>query len=64
VSLPLEARRFVLFYGWNFYPDGGWNDMHGLFSTMEIAQAAWTEILEKQQPDWCHIVDLFTEKLV
>ena len=45
---------FLLFVGWNFYPQGGWADYHGTYDTLEDAQAA----LSKLECEWHDIVDI------
>lgn len=45
---------FALFAGENYYPAGGWEDLVGLFPSLEAAQAARDE----HEHDWYQIVDL------
>lgn len=46
--------RYITFGGWNYYPDGGWEDYQGSFETLSEACGA----LATQQYDWWHVVDL------
>lgn len=45
--------RFLLFYGENYYPNGGWSDFQGAYDTLEIAKS----MLIEAHFDWAHIVD-------
>lgn len=54
-------KRFLLFWGYDYYPSGGWYDFKGSFDSLDAAK----EVLLQRQPDgfrecdgdWAHIVD-------
>lgn len=48
-------KRYVVFVYHNYYPDGGWNDLHGLFDTEEEARKS---VEGKQYGDYADLVDL------
>lgn len=50
-------KRFLLFAGSNFYPEGGWRDFRGSFDTVAEAQNAACALAEEFGIDWHHIVD-------
>lgn len=59
-------KRFLLFAGFNYYPEGGWSDFRGSFDTAEEAAlhyetVAVPVILAKHYDDpsdcWGHTVD-------
>jgi sulfatase maturation enzyme AslB (radical SAM superfamily) len=54
-----RSDMFLLFVGWDYYPEGGWNDYWGTYNTLEEAEAAYSNI--KRKTDWCHIVDISGE---
>jgi hypothetical protein len=51
-----DIKRFVLFAGHNYYPNGGWDDFQGSFDTLEDAESFNQTI----SSDWWHIIDLTT----
>ena len=53
-------KRYMLFAGWNYYPNGGWLDFGGSFETVEeaIQEAALLAI------NWWHVVDKQTDGIV
>ena len=53
-------KRYLLFSGYTYYPDGGWEDFRGSFRTLEEAKEATLEA----PGDWWQIVDTDTGKLV
>ena len=53
-------KRFLLFCGENYYPNGGWADFKGDFDSLEEAfQGAF-----KSKSDWYHIVDAQDARLI
>ncbi len=58
-------KRYILFAGCNYYPDGGWDDMVKDFDSMEDA-IEWAsnpknipgEILKQSREGWWHLVDI------
>jgi hypothetical protein len=49
------AKKYALFVGYAYYPNGGWKDLFGVFDTLKEAQA---HVPEDQDFMWWHIVDL------
>jgi hypothetical protein len=54
-------KRFILFAGHHYYPNGGVNDFHGSFDTITDAKNWAAENIEKISgssyiDNWCHIV--------
>jgi len=64
----LVVKRFLVFAGYNYYPDGGWDDFVEQYDSSEEAQESVTEHLNppfnnpKYSPkhDWAHVVDTET----
>ena len=55
-------KRFALFAGSNYYPDGGFNDFRGSFDTSAEAVRAVADL--KGLVDWWHVIDLTTGQRV
>ena len=59
---------YIVFGGSDFYPNGGWLDFKGIYSTFEKAKNKCNNILrnkeEKNKCDWVHIVNLNTKKII
>jgi len=54
-------KRFALFGGDHYYPEGGWDDFIWTFATLEEARAAGKRLSSKAeyyQIDWYQVVDL------
>lgn len=47
--------KVMLFYGWDFYPAGVWNDFKGLFTFIDDARTC-AESYDKEMDAWAHIV--------
>jgi len=52
-------RRYGLFMGLDYYPEGGWLDFKGSFSSVAAALS-----ISRQNYNWWHIVDLETGKII
>lgn len=51
-------KRFLLFCGSNYYPDGGWHDYAGDFETLDQATTeAERSTSFDHRFDWWHVVD-------
>lgn len=48
-------RRYLVFSGHRWYPDGGWSDFRGSFDTVEEAERAVPT--GDSNDGWAHIVD-------
>lgn len=46
-------RRYLLFAGGHYYPNGGWNDFVESFDNLDQAKAVGLKLRE----DWYHIFD-------
>lgn len=61
-------KRFLLFYGSDYYTRGGWWDMQGDHNTVEEAEAQFEkDVIEKELTracTWFHIIDSTTGKCV
>lgn len=57
-------KRFLLFYGDVYYPNGGWDDFRGSFATLEKAQQAWEKRQDYMTGVWHHIVDSESSQVV
>lgn len=57
-------KRFLLFAGENYYPEGGANDLIGAFSSVGDAQAAFDEDdVAAPSGSWAHIYDTFESRI-
>lgn len=52
---------YILFMGDDFYAQGGWHDVGGLFPTLE---EAISHVQPLTTPTWWHVVDLDTGGIV
>lgn len=51
-------KRFLLFAGAAYYPEGGWREFKRSFDTREKAVAAGNQAITKEHgDDWFHVVD-------
>ena len=55
-------KRYLLFQGETYYPDGGWNDFIGSYDSIEEAENVL--INKDAKFTWWHIVDSTTEEIV
>ena len=53
-------KRYALFAGYQYYPNGGWDDYQGSFDSVAEALKALTDITQQ----WYQIVDLTTGEQV
>jgi len=47
-------KRFLVFYGDNYYPSGGWDDFRGDYDSMQKAERV---VRQMGHADWLQIVD-------
>lgn len=52
------TKRFLVFAGFSYYPNGGWDDFKQACNTLEEAYTVGRE--QKKTYDWVNIVDLNT----
>ena len=50
--------NFLLFYGSEYYPSGGWHDFAGAYPTFEAAR----EQVKLDYYEWAHIVSITESK--
>lgn len=52
-------KKYLLFGGSEFYPEGGVDDLLGDFDTIEEAKAFWDNyyISKEERASFCHIVE-------
>lgn len=46
-------KPYLVFYGENYRPNGGWGDFHGDFDTLDEAKAS---LDQDRNYDWCDII--------
>lgn len=54
------VKRYALFSGYHYYPNGGWEDFKGFFESVEDAAAS----LVGKRADWWHVVHIATGEVV
>lgn len=54
-------KRYLLFVGDNYYPEGGWHDFRGAFDSIDAAVAY---VLNLKHRDWWHVVDTHTIQIM
>jgi hypothetical protein len=47
-------KRFLVFAGYCYYPDGGMDDFQEDFDTLEEARSFEAKIKEKWKPNWAN----------
>lgn len=62
----MTLKRFALFSGDVFYPQGGWEDLAGTYDSVEEASAEGERRIEPQNSlaEWWHVIDLQTGERV
>ena len=56
-------RRYLIFCGWFYYPEGGWDDFRKDTDSLDEAIRYCNDLIEKGE-DWCHIVDTHERKII
>jgi len=56
-------KRYLIFAGDNYYPLGGWKDLHSSEDNKEIAEAVARTKAETSLT-WAHVVDATTQQVV
>lgn len=54
------VQRYLVFRGDEYYPSGGWGDFLGSWANLEDARKR----LQHDKPEWWHIVDIETGKII
>lgn len=54
-------KRYLLFFGNDYYPLGGWEDFYGAFNTIQEAKESNWDL---KCLSWGHIVDIETMEIV
>jgi len=57
-------RRYLIFCGWFYYPDGGWNDFRKDTDSLDEAIRYCKDLIEKGEEYWCHIVDTYKGRII
>jgi hypothetical protein len=57
-------KRYALFAGSWYYPAGGWDDLIGIYDTIEEAAAVAAAKDDPAMSFWFHVVDLTSGKTV
>lgn len=57
-------KRYLLFCGSDYYPDGGWKDFHSSHDSAAEAIETVARMASYERPDWWHILDLETLQIV
>ncbi len=57
-------KRYLLFAGDDYYPQGGINDLVDFFDTVELAKEKAERIVEINNYDWYHIYDIVECKII
>lgn len=58
------TKIFILFSGTTFYPNGGWDDFKGHFSTVEQAVNFLNKEVDIYDREWFQIVNIETREVV
>ena len=62
-----RPRRYLVFAGTFYYPEGGWNDFYKDTDSLDEAIKYCKYYLEKEAPKgygWCHIVDIHKGRII
>lgn len=57
-------KRYILFAGYSFYPEGGWCDFKGDFDCTDDAEAHLSNISDGESLIWHHVIDTETMSLM
>jgi len=52
--------KYALFVYDEYYPQGGWNDLFGVYETFEKANSQYKKLKKKKKYDFFQIVNLET----
>lgn len=58
---------YLLFYGFAYYPVGGWHDFKGFYLSIDDAMAAYSKTakqLDGPEYDWGQVIDAHSLKCV
>lgn len=53
-------KQYLLFFGHDYYPSGGWSDLHSSYDTEDQAFHAALELAtteDQRRTHWWHVVD-------
>ena len=60
-----EPRRYLIFCGTFYYPEGGWNDFYKDTDSLDEAIRYCEHYIKKEAPyGWCHIVDIYEGRII
>lgn len=57
-------KRYLLFFGDNYYPLGGWGDFQGDFDCVELAKDYLLKKDKYDSFDWAQVIDTETKAIV
>ena len=60
-------RRYLVFCGTFYYPEGGWNDFYKDTDSLDEAIRYCEHYIKKEAPQgygWCHIVDIYEGRII
>lgn len=55
-SVPIVEMKYMLFSGYYYYPNGGWEDFKGFFDSVEDAMVFLKKNYPEPYDSWAHIV--------
>lgn len=56
-------KRYLVFAGSRYYPDGGWSDFKASFDTTDEAWKFAKEFCQESEYHWSHFVDTETSSI-
>ena len=57
-------KRYMLFSGFDCYPNGGMDDFYGSYNLSSEANIAGNELIQFKNHDWWNVYDLHNMKYV
>ena len=59
----MKTKRFLVFAGDNYYPNGGWHDFSESFDDMNTA-VEFARNVRTGNYDWSHVLDSERQKVI
>lgn len=60
----LGLRRYLIFCGDFYYPEGGWDDFRKDTDSLDEAIRYCKDLIERRVADWCQIVDIHKGRVI